>query len=128
MRAAFFFIARVLSEDTISVDPYDGRTITAPLAWSPRLLHATPGQRANWRVAGAGYGIHRPDIDEDLSAQGLLQGSPAPKAAAGERHQPHPVAVLQLPRGPFIAPQEPLVVHHHPDWHAKAFVVPLDIG
>ena len=40
------------TEDTISVDLYDGRTITAPLAWFPRLLHATPGQRANWRVAG----------------------------------------------------------------------------
>ena len=61
-----------VTEDTISVDLYDGRTITAPLAWFPRLLHATPEQRANWRVAGAGYGIHWPDIDEDLSTQGLL--------------------------------------------------------
>ena len=48
--------------------------------------------------------------------------------AAGEKHQPHPVALFQLPRGPFIAPQEPLVVHHHPDRHVKALVVPLDIG
>jgi hypothetical protein len=71
-----------VTEDTISVDLYDGRTITAPLAWFPRLLHATPGQRANWRVAGAGYGIHWPDIDEDLSTQGLLQGAPAPRGAA----------------------------------------------
>jgi hypothetical protein len=71
-----------VTEDTISVDLYDGRTITAPLAWFPRLLHATSEQRANWRVAGAGYGIHWPDIDEDLSAQGLLQGSPAPRGAA----------------------------------------------
>jgi hypothetical protein len=70
-----------VTEDTISVDLYDGRTITAPLAWFPRLLHATPGQRANWRVAGAGYGIHWPDIDEDLSTQGLLQGAPAPRGA-----------------------------------------------
>ena len=70
-----------VTEDTISVDLYDGRTITAPLAWFPRLLHATPGQRANWRVAGAGYGIHWPDIDEDLSTQGLLLGSPAPRGA-----------------------------------------------
>jgi hypothetical protein len=71
-----------VTEDTISVDLYDGRTITAPLAWFPRLLHATPEQRANWRVAGAGYGIHWPDIDEDLSTQGLLQGSPAPRGTA----------------------------------------------
>jgi len=71
-----------VTEDTISVDLYDGRTITAPLAWFPRLLHATLGQRANWRVAGAGYGIHWPDIDEDLSTQGLLQGAPAPRGAA----------------------------------------------
>jgi hypothetical protein len=70
------------TEDTISVDLYDGRTITAPLAWFPRLLHATPEQRANWRIAGAGYGIHWPDIDEDLSTQGLLPGSPAPRGAA----------------------------------------------
>jgi hypothetical protein len=71
-----------VTDDTISVDLYDGRTITAPLAWFPRLLHATPEQRANWRVAGAGYGIHWPDIDEDLSTQGLLQGAPAPRGAA----------------------------------------------
>ncbi len=71
-----------VTEDTISVDLYDGRTITAPLAWFPRLLHATPGQRSNWRVAGAGYGIHWPDIDEDLTTQGLLQGSPARRGAA----------------------------------------------
>jgi hypothetical protein len=70
-----------VTEDTISVDLYDGRTITAPLAWFPRLLHATSEQRANWRVAGAGYGIHWPDIDEDLSTQGLLRGSPAPRGA-----------------------------------------------
>jgi len=71
-----------VTDDTLSVDLFDGRTITVPLAWYPRLLHATPAQRANWRIAGAGYGIHWPDIDEDLSAQGLLQGSPAPRRAA----------------------------------------------
>ncbi|MCU0558572.1 MAG: DUF2442 domain-containing protein [Desulfobacterales bacterium] len=54
---------------------------SAPLAWFPRLLHATPEQRSDWRVAGAGYGIHWPDIDEDLSTQGLLIGSPAPRGA-----------------------------------------------
>ena len=66
------------TENKISVDIYDGRTITVPLALYPRLLHATPSQRENWRIAGAGYGIHWPDIDEDLSTHGILQGAPAP--------------------------------------------------
>lgn len=68
-----------LGDDTLSVDLMDGRTITVPLAWYPRLLHATPEERNNWRVAGAGYGIHWPDIDEDLSTEGLLRGAPAPR-------------------------------------------------
>ena len=67
-------------EDTFSVDLLDGRTITVPYAWYPRLLHATVQQRANWEVCGAGYGIHWPDIDEDLSTEGLLRGAPAPSA------------------------------------------------
>ncbi|MFZ3253056.1 MAG: DUF2442 domain-containing protein [Syntrophales bacterium] len=67
------------TDDAISVDIFDGRTITVPIAWYPRLLHATPEQRQNWKIAGAGYGIHWPDIDEDLSVQGLLQGAPAPR-------------------------------------------------
>jgi hypothetical protein len=71
-----------VTEDAISVDLFDGRTITVPLAWFPRLLHATPQQRANWRVAGAGYGIHWPDLDEDLTTQGLLHGAPAPRGKA----------------------------------------------
>lgn len=66
------------TEDTLSVDLLDGRTITVPLVWYPRLLHATPKQRANWQVAGAGYGIHWPDVDEDLTTEGLLHGAPAP--------------------------------------------------
>jgi hypothetical protein len=70
------------TDDTISVDLFDGRTIIVPLAWYPRLLHATPEQRRNWRIAGAGYGIHWPDLDEDLSTQGLLQGAPAPREKA----------------------------------------------
>ena len=71
-----------VTDDTLSVDLFDGRTITVPLAWYPRLLHETPEQRANWRIAGAGYGIHWPDLDEDLSTQGLLQGGPAPRGRA----------------------------------------------
>ena len=67
------------NEDTLSVDMVDGRTITVPLAWYPRLLHATPEQRQNWQISGGGFGIHWPDIDEDLSTEGLLRGAPAPR-------------------------------------------------
>ena len=66
------------------VDLKDGRTISVPLAWYPRLFDATPQQRAHWEPCAAGYGIHWPDIDEHLSTEGLLRGAPAPgwKAAA----------------------------------------------
>lgn len=66
---------------SLIVDLMDGRTISAPLAWYPRLMRASAEQRANWEKAGAGYGIHWPGIDEDLSTEGLLRGAPAPKAA-----------------------------------------------
>jgi hypothetical protein len=66
------------TEDNISVDLMDGRTISAPLIWYPRLYHATAEQLAHWQVSGGGYGIHWPEIDEDLSTEGLLRGAPAP--------------------------------------------------
>ena len=62
------------TDDSLIVDLLDGRTIAVPLVWYPRLLSATPAQRANWRTAGGGFGIHWPDIDEDLSTEGLLPG------------------------------------------------------
>ncbi len=62
---------------SLIVDLMDGRTISVPLGWYPRLLHATTDQRADWQKAGAGYGIHWPTIDEDLSTDGLLRGVPA---------------------------------------------------
>jgi len=58
----------------------DGRTISAPLAWYPKLLRASPKERAHWEICGGRYGIHWPEMDEDLSIEGLLSGSPAPKA------------------------------------------------
>lgn len=67
------------TEDELRVTLMDGRTISAPLAWYPRLLHATVKQRKNWQTAGAGYGIHWPDVDEDLCTEGLLRGAPAPQ-------------------------------------------------
>ncbi len=67
-----------VTDDTLSVDLVEGRTIIVPLVWYPRLVEATPDQRSNWQVSGAGYGIHWPDVDEDLSTAGLLRGIPAP--------------------------------------------------
>jgi len=66
------------TKDTLSVDLLDGRTITVPLTWYPRLLHATNEQRKNWQICGGGFGIHWSDIDEDLSTEGLLRGAPVP--------------------------------------------------
>jgi Protein of unknown function (DUF2442) len=65
------------TEDTLAVDLVDGRTIIVPLVWYPRLLDATEEQRGHWKLSGAGYGIHWPDVDEDLSTEGLLRGAPA---------------------------------------------------
>jgi len=69
-------LARSLSvqNDSLAVELADGRTISAPLAWFPRLAHATSAERANWRLIGAGSGIHWPDLDEDISIASLLAG------------------------------------------------------
>ena len=70
-----------IDEHNLAVDLMDGRTIIVPLAWFPSLLHATPEQRRDWRVSGGGFGIHWPELDEDLSTEGLLRGAPAPRAS-----------------------------------------------
>lgn len=66
-------------DDNLQVTLVDGRTISVPLVWYPRLFHATKKQRRNWQVCAGGYGIHWPDVDEDLSTEGLLRGAPAPR-------------------------------------------------
>lgn len=63
-----------LTEDTLVVELIDGRTITVPLTWYPRLAHGTPAERANWRLIGEGEGLHWPELDEDISVEGLLAG------------------------------------------------------
>ena len=70
-----------IDDDELTVDLVDGRRVTVPLAWFPRLLHADHDQRRNWRLIGDGQGIHWPDIDEDLSVSGLLRGAAAPGAS-----------------------------------------------
>jgi hypothetical protein len=74
------------SDDALSVSLRDGRIITVPLVWYPRLLNATPSQRQNWKVAGGGYGLYWPDVDEDVSTEGLLRGSPAPRTSVSNSH------------------------------------------
>jgi len=75
------YAARALTarctDDQLIVDLEDGRVIATPLVWYPRLLDATPEQRANWELIGRGEGIHWPDVDEDLSVEGMLKGLPA---------------------------------------------------
>ncbi|MEW6068284.1 MAG: DUF2442 domain-containing protein [Nitrospirota bacterium] len=66
-----------VTEDTLSVDLSDGRTISVPLEWFPRLVQATAEERNNWRLIGRGYGIHWEDLDEDISVEGLLAGKPS---------------------------------------------------
>jgi len=68
------------TEDKLVVDLADRRSISVPLAWYPRLLHATPLERENWQIAAAGFGIHWPDVDEDLSGEGLRRGAPSLRA------------------------------------------------
>ena len=71
-----------VSEDELTVALMDGRVIAVPLAWYPRLINGTPEQRAVWEVAGGGCGIHWPELDEDISTEGLLAGARAPRGSA----------------------------------------------
>ena len=70
-----------VTDETITAHLVDGRVISVPLAWSWRLSEATPAQRANWTLIGDGHGVHWPDVDEDLSADGMLNGVPAHRPA-----------------------------------------------
>ncbi len=70
-----------VSVDTLCVDLSDGRSISVPLSWYPRPMHATPAERKRWRLIGRGLGVHWTDLDEDISVAGLLAGKPS-----GESH------------------------------------------
>jgi len=73
------------TRSSLTVALYDGRSISVPLAWYPRLLEASVAERKNWQIAGGGYGIHWPELDEDLSTEGMLRGAPAPQAPVHAR-------------------------------------------
>jgi len=72
----------VITDGHITVNLADGRTISAPLAWYPRLLHGTAEERNNWRLIGNAEGIHWPDLDEDISIENLLLGKPSGESQA----------------------------------------------
>src|SRR5881628_2209042 len=77
-----------VTKDQIIAHLVDGRVISVPLAWSWRLSEATPAQRANWTLIGGGHGVHWPDVDEDISAEGMLNGGPARRPAIVKSHGP----------------------------------------
>lgn len=86
------------TEDTLTVDLSDGRTISVPLGWYPRLEHASPGERAGWRLVGKGQGIHWEKLDEDISVEGLLAGRPSCESQNSfrkwlQKRQGHPMTV-----------------------------------
>lgn len=71
-----------ITDDTLIVDLDDGRTLSVPLAWYPRLFHGTPSERNNWRLIGKGEGVHWPDLDEDISVEGLILGKPSGESSS----------------------------------------------
>lgn len=66
-----------ITDDSLTVDLSDGRTLVVPISWFPRLLHGTSAERANWQLVGKGDGIHWPDLDEDISVENLILGKPS---------------------------------------------------
>lgn len=77
-----------VTDDEIVASLVDGRVISVPLAWSWRLSEATPSQRAKFRLIGGGQGIHWPDVDEDISVEGMLHGTPARRPTGGPQRKP----------------------------------------
>ena len=86
MNSAVATLARVMgvtvTDDTLSIDLEDGRSVSVPIGWYPRLSYATAAERANFQISGAGYGIHWPELDEDIGVEGLLLGKRSSESAA----------------------------------------------
>lgn len=74
-----------INDDTLSVDLLDGRSVSVPLEWYPRLLHANPGERENYRFTGNGEGVHWPDLDEDISVEAIVFGIPSQETTTSVR-------------------------------------------
>ena len=75
-------VSVIIDEDTPTVELDDGRMVSVPVAWYPRLLHASKEERANWRLIGKGHGIHWENVDEDISVEGILAGRPSGESQA----------------------------------------------
>ena len=75
-----------ITDDMLSVDLEDGRAIAVPIDWYPRLAYGTPAERANFQISGAGYGIHWPDLDEDIGVEGLLLGKKSGESQTSFEH------------------------------------------
>lgn len=86
MHSATLTLIRIINvtvtDDTLAVDLEDGRTIAIPIGWYPRLAYGTPLERANFQISGAGYGIHWPDLDEDIGVEGILLGKKSGESQA----------------------------------------------
>ena len=86
IHSAAITLARVtnvnVTDDTLSIDLEDGRSIAIPIGWDPRLAYGTPAERANFEISGAGYGIHWPDLDEDIGVEGILSGKKSNESQA----------------------------------------------
>lgn len=72
----------IVTDDTLSVTLEDGRTVSMPVGWYPRLAYSTPDERVNFQISGAGYGIHWPDLDEDIGVEGFLLGKRSQESRA----------------------------------------------
>ena len=88
-------VSATVSDEDLALELADGGTVTAPVAWYLRVLHARPAERANWRLIGQGEGIHWPDTDEDISADNILRGQRSAESASSlnkwlRRRQPPP--------------------------------------
>ncbi len=96
--------AVTVSSETLTAELSDGRTLTVPLDWFPRLIHATPAERSNWRLIGRGAGVHWPDLDEDISIEALIAGHGSAESQASLQRwlqakrsgKPHTLDALHL--------------------------------
>ncbi|HSB71805.1 MAG TPA: DUF2442 domain-containing protein [Candidatus Methylomirabilis sp.] len=93
-----------VTDDELVAELVDGRTISVPLAWSWRLSEATPAQRAHFRLIGTGQGVHWPEIDEDISVEGMLHGIPARRPRSTGLAAEHNRAARQAPPNKRVQP------------------------
>ncbi|MBI4785941.1 MAG: DUF2442 domain-containing protein [Chloroflexi bacterium] len=105
-----------VTKDTLVVDLTDGRTISAPLAWYPRLVHGSPVERNNWRLIGGGVGIHWPNLDEDISVENLILGKPSGESQRSLKQwlEARAARRAQVPKK-HTSTHSPTSLQRHPD-------------